>query len=140
MKVTIDQEIFSIQTSLKENQAIMHDVSVRNSFTFQHVNNYASQAEAAAHAGAIDRHDSMVTLSGGIFYPIVVETFGTWSPYSVEVIKTIARKMSLVSSLSISKIVCNIHEQLSVRLWQYNDKMVLDKLHLAYGAMDLEDI
>ena len=82
----------------------------------------------------------MVTLSGGLFYPIVVETFGTWSPYSLEVIKTIARKMSLVSSLSISKIVCNIHEQLSVRLWQYNAKMVLDKLHLAYSDMDLDYI
>ena len=58
----------------------------------------------------------MVTLSGGLFYPIVVETFGTWSPYSLEVIKTIAKKMSLVSSLSIGKIVRNIHEQLSVRL------------------------
>ena len=87
-----------------------------------------------------DRHDSMVTLSGGLLYPIVVETFGTWSPYSLEVIKTIARKMSLVSSLSISKIVCNIHEQLSVRLWQYNAKMVLDKLHLAYSDMDLDYI
>ena len=82
----------------------------------------------------------MVTLSGGLLYPIVVETFGTWSPYSLEVIKTIARKMSLVSSLSISKIVCNIHEQLSVRLWQYNAKMVLDKLHLAYSDMDLDYI
>ena len=82
----------------------------------------------------------MVTLSGGLFYPIIVETFGTWSPYSLEVIKTIARKMSLVSSLSISKIVCNIHEQLSVRLWQYNAKMVLDKLHLAYSDMDLDYI
>ena len=148
VKVMIDQEIFSIQTSLKENQAILMSLSgtlslLSNSFTSQHVNNCASRAGAAAHAGVIekdDRHDSMVTLSGGLFYPIVVETFGTWSPYSLEVIKTIARKMSLVSSLLISKIVCNIHEQLSVRLWQYNAKMVLDKLHLAYSDMDLDYI
>ena len=68
-------------------------------------NTCASRARAAAHAGVIekdDRHDSMMTLSGGLFYPIVVETFGTWSPYSLEVIRTIARKVSLVSSLSIS--------------------------------------
>ena len=31
------------------------DVSVRNSFTFLHVNNCASQAGAAAHAGVIEK-------------------------------------------------------------------------------------
>ena len=61
---------------------------------------------------------------------MIVETYGTWSTYSLEIIKVIARKTSVLNKLPVSRIVCNIHEQLAVRLWQYNARMVLDRLHL----------
>ena len=38
-------------------------------------------------------------------------------------------KTSLSNKLPVSRTVCNIHE-LAVQLWQYNARMVLDRLHL----------
>ena len=109
------------------------DVTVRNSFTDTCVNNCSFQAEAAAKGGEMAkdlRHDANLTASGNFFYPLVVESFGTWSAHSLKVLKTIARKTSLSQALSISRAVCNLHELLSVRLWQYNTRMILDRLHL----------
>ena len=77
--------------------------------------------EPAAETGEMAkdlRHDANVTASGGVFYPLVVESFGTWSVHSLEVLKTIARKTSLSQTLTISRAVCNLHELLSIRLWQ----------------------
>ena len=77
------------------------------------------------------RHDANVTASGGVFLPLgSAESFGTWSVHSLEVLKTIARKTSLSQTLTISRAVCNLHELLSIRLWQYNARMILDRLHL----------
>ena len=109
-------------------------VSVRNSFTETFVNNCSFQAGAAAETGEMAkdlRHDANVTASGGVFYPLVVESFGTWSVHSLEVLKTIARKTSLSQTLTISRAVCNLHELLSIRLWQYNARMILDRLHVS---------
>ena len=78
---------------------------------------------------------SNVTASGGVFYPLVVESFGTWSVHSLEVLKTIARKTSLSQTLTISRAVCNLHELLSIRLWQYNARMILDRLHLSFKGL-----
>ena len=41
-------------------------------------------------------------------------------PIQPEIIKIIARTTSLLNKLTGSKAVCNIHEQFSVCLWQYN--------------------
>ena len=81
------------------------------------------------------RHDANVTASGGVFYPLVVESFGTWSVRSLEVLKTIAKKTSLSQTLTISRAVCNLHELLSIRLWQYNARMILDRLHLVFKGL-----
>ena len=88
------------------------DVTVRNSSTDNCVNNCSFQAGAAAEAGEMAkdlRHDANVTASGGVFYPLVVESFGTWSAHSLEVLKTVVRKTSLSQALSISRAVCNLH-------------------------------
>ena len=116
-----------------QGKAAYFDMSVRNSFSSQFVTSCAAEAGAAAVAGEIQKvphYDLDVTVAGGVFYPILVETFGTWTPYSLEIIKIIARKTSLLNKLTVSKAVCNIHEQFSVCLWQYNARMILDRLHL----------
>ena len=73
-------------------------------------------------------HDVNVCFWMG-FYSLVVE-FGTWSVHSLEVLMIIVRRMSLSQTLSVSRAVRSLHELLSVRPWQYNARMVLDRLHL----------
>ena len=93
------------------------EVSVRNSFHLAYTVKSAIQPGSAAEAGEIEkdsRHDSDVSSCGG--YPLVIETFGIWSPQSLETLKIIARKCSIMSSISISKATSNLHELLSVRL------------------------
>ena len=105
------------------------DVSVRNSFHLAYTVKSAVQPGSAAEAGEIEknsRHDSDVSSCGGLFYPFVIETFGIWSPQSLETLKIISRKCSIMSSISISKATSNLHELLSVRLWQYNTKLVVE--------------
>ena len=89
------------------------DVSVRNSFHLAYTVKSAVQPGSAAEAGEIEkdsRHDSDVSSCGGLFYPLVIETFGIWSPQSLETLKIIARKCSIMSSISISEATSNLHE------------------------------
>ena len=69
-----------------------------------------------------------VESTGSIFYPLVVELLGLWSSSSLEVLKDIARKTTLTSGQTISKALTNLHERLSVCLWKYNGRMLLDRL------------
>ena len=109
------------------------DITIRNSFQPSYVVHSAHCAGAAAAAGEIekdDRHMANVEVAGGLFYPLVVESYGTWSPNSLQILKTITRRSSLRSSVSVSRAVVDLHERLSLRLWQYNARMVLDRLSL----------
>ena len=99
------------------------DVSVRNPLLPSYVNEAALRSGVAAEAGERDkdsRHEDLVTTSGGLFYQLVLECLGCWTPSSLEIIKTIARKTVISIGSSISRSVTNLHEQLYVRLWQYN--------------------
>ena len=63
------------------------------------------------------RHEANVISTGSIFHPFVCESLGLWSPHSLKVLKTIARRLSFKRNLTVSQAVSNIHEQLSVKLW-----------------------
>ena len=56
--------------------------------------------------------------------------------HSLEVLKSTAKKTSLFNGLTFSKTLCNSHEQLSCQLWQYNAKLIVDKLALFSYDMD----
>ena len=71
-----------------------------------------------------------MTRAGSTFYPLVLETLGLWSPQSLETIKIIAKRAALHSSITFSQSVSNLHEQLSVCLWKFNARMLLDRLSL----------
>ena len=49
---------------------------------------------------------------------------------SLQILKTIARRSPLRSGVSVSRAVVDLHGRLSLRLWQYNARMVLDRLSL----------
>ena len=109
------------------------DVTVRNSLQPAYLVRAASHAGTAAEAGEMEkdaRHDTFVTSTGSKFEPLVVESFGLWSPHSLRTLKIIARKSSFHSHRTISQAVSNLHQQLSVKLWLYNSRLVLQRLEL----------
>ena len=108
------------------------DLTVRNSLQPLYIAQAAQHAGAAAEAGEKEkdcRHEGLVTATGSVFHPLVVESLGLWSPHSLKVIKTIAR-LAFHGNLSVSKATTNLHEQFSVKLWLYNAIMLLHRLSL----------
>ena len=87
--------------------------------TTVHHPNAAHYAGAAAEAGQIEKdghHNDFVKATGGIFHPMVIETFG--------LLQTLLEVLPC-KEISMSKATTNLHEQLSVTLWLYNAKMIL---------------
>ena len=106
---------------------------MRNLLQPRFVNDAVYQGEVAATAGEIkkdERHQDRVESNGCLFYPLVVESLGTWSSSSIETLKIIARKSTFMTGRTLSKAISNLHEQLSVRLWQCNSRMIMDRLNL----------
>ncbi len=68
---------------------------------------------------------------GGRFYPLIVETFGFWTPASLTTLRIIASKTMTKTRLSFSQAFSNLLEQLSVRLWQFNARILNNRLDLA---------
>ena len=81
----------------------------------------AIQAGAAAEAGELEkdsRHEASVIAAGGLFYPMVVETLGLWTPFGVKTLKAISSKASAISCIPFTRAFKNLLEQLSVKLCQ----------------------
>ncbi len=77
------------------------DVSVRNSFGLSRIINAASKAGVAAKDGECEKdlqHDENVAVARGIFYPLIIKTYGVWSMHSLKVLKSIANKTTLCST------------------------------------------
>ena len=77
-----------------------------------------------------ERHELTVSSTGSVFYPLVVESHGLWSPNSLQVLKTIARRISFQNNSSISQSLCNLHQKLSTKLWMFKSRMVLARMAL----------
>ena len=109
------------------------DVSVRNTMQPAYITKSANVAGTAAMAGEEEkdlRHDNEVTAAGGNFYPLVVESYGYWTPSSLESLKTIAAKTTSRNRTTFSQAFNNLMQQLSVRIWQYNARMINCKINL----------
>ena len=112
---------------------VYFDVTVCNSFQQRFVSHSASNAAFAALEGEISKcmkYDTQVFSSGALFFPFAVESFGTWSDVSLNTLKTIAYKTVSVSSIPFSQFLNNLLQQLSVKLWSYNARMILSRLLL----------
>ena len=119
------------------------DLTVKNSLQSLYIAQAVQRAGVAAEAGEKEkdcRHEGLVTATGSVFHPLVVESLELWSPHSLKVIKTIARRLAFHGNLSVSKANTNLHEQLSVKLWLYNAKMLLHRLSLDYRESALLDL
>ena len=123
-------------------RAAYFDVTVRNSLQPSYINKSATQAGAAAAAGELEKiahYEEEVESSGCDFYPLVGETLGVWTPSSLEILKIMARRTVLTTGTTISKATHYLHQQLSVRLWQSNAKLALDRLAVSTIDSDIWD-
>ena len=106
------------------------DLTVRNSLQPLYIAQAAQHAGVAAEAGEKEdcRREGLVAATGSVIHPLVVESLVLWSPHNLKVIKTITRRLAFHVNLSVSKATTNLHEQLPVKLWLYNAKMLLHRL------------
>ena len=80
-------------------------------------------------------HQADVEAAGGCFYPLIVEMFDFWTLASLATLRIFASEMMTNTRLSFSQAFSNLLEQLFVHLWQFNVRILNDRLDL---AMDVE--
>ena len=100
----------------------------------------AITAGTAAAAGELEkdnRYLETVEASGCSFYPLAVESFSVWTPLSLELLKSIARKTTLHTGTRFNQAINRLHEQLSTCLWRYNAKLALDRLVVCLADSDI---
>ena len=108
------------------------DLSLRNSLQPSYIIHSANRAGAAAEAGVLEKnrcHEDMLKATGSLFEPLVVETLGLWHPHSTRMLKIIGRKTAFHRCQTLSRTLF-LYEQLSVKLWLYNAKLILESLAL----------
>ena len=69
------------------------DVSVHSTTQPAHISSSASCAGVAAAAGEVAKdaeHFAIVEKAGGDFIPLVVESFGVWTPFALSILNSIA--------------------------------------------------
>jgi len=76
----------------------------------------------------------VVEEAGCDFVPLVVETFGVWSPFALKVLRTVADRITARSGASTRQARKNLLQQLFVSLWTNNACMILQ-----YWALQVED-
>ena len=109
-------------------RAAYFDLSVRSTTQPSYISSASSCAGVAAAAGELakdQRHQDVVEEAGCDFIPLVVETFGVWSPFAFRTLQTIADRTTTRSGTSHRLARKNLLQQLSVSLWMNNARMIL---------------
>jgi len=74
------------------------DVTVPDTYAESHIGDTATEAGAAANqvaANKIAKYDELA--STHIFYPVAIETGGTWNQWVVELVQEIGRRVILIT-------------------------------------------
>ena len=101
------------------------DISVRSAVYSGIISHSASALGFAVLKGEMEKDAWHKNLAGGVFFPLVVDNFGVWTPSSFEVLCSIARSSTLRNGLSVSIAFHHLVERLSVQLYRYNARMIL---------------
>ena len=91
-------------------------------------------AAAAGELAKDQRHQDVVEEAGCDFIPLVVGTFGVWSPFALNMLRIIADYTTARSGASTKLARKNLLQQLSISLWTNNARMIL-----RYWAFQGED-
>ena len=82
-------------------------------------------AAAAGEVAKDAKHLATVERAGGDFIPLVVKSFGVWTPFVLAVLNSIADHTTTCSGISPKVARRNLLQQLSVCLWVNNAQMIL---------------
>ena len=107
------------------------DITIRNTTQPGLISSASSNAGAAAASGESSKdakYNASVSAAGGVFIPLAVETFGLWTPFAVKTLKSIASRSTLHNGLTAKDAFKNLIQQLSIKLWSYNSKLILNYL------------
>ena len=116
------------------------DLTIRNTVQVKFVANSANSAGSAA-AGELEKdlkYAEAVADSCTLFFPLAVETYGCWTPPSLDNTKTIASKVVTTTSIPFTQAYSNLMQQLSVNLWKCNACMIQSRLMLEMLMSSLE--
>ena len=106
------------------------------------LNRASTNAGAAAIAGEMEKdqkHAANVERIGGRFHPLVMETLGVWTASNLSTLHAIAARTTVRNGLTVKQATSNLLQQLSVKCWSYNAKMLLQYLSLSPGDNPLWD-
>jgi len=74
------------------------DVTVPDTYAESHIGNTATEAGAAANQAAANKIAKFDELaSTHIFYPVAIETDGTWNHWAVELVQETGRRATLIT-------------------------------------------
>ena len=110
------------------------DLTVRNSLQPGIINLSSISAGVAGLQGEQSKdskYANTVEKAGGEFVPLAVETLGLWTPFARKMLSQIAARTIVHNGLPLKLADKNIIQQLSVKLWSYNAKMIL---HLFFSS------
>jgi len=100
-------------------------VTVRDTYAESHIGNTATEAGAAAYQAAankIARHDELA--STHVFYPVAIETKGTWNHWAVELVQEVGRRATFITGEPRESIF--LFQQLPIALQRGNAVAFLD--------------
>ena len=115
MIISPDLVIYTILISVKATQLSLMFLFAILSLHPSSLMHASISAEAAAATGEAlkDEHHENNVSCGGLFYPLIVETFGVWKPFAIETLKNIAARTTARNGLSTKRAFRNLIQQLS---------------------------
>ena len=117
--------MFFILTNFQHGRPAYFDVSIRCTTQPTFISSCASCAGVAAAAGEVAKDKKHLAAVEEVFIPLVVETFGVWTPFPLKTLQNIADHTTPRSGVPRKVARKNLLQQLSVQLWSNNAKMIL---------------
>jgi len=110
------------------------DVTVPDTYAESHIGDTATEAGAAANQAAankIAKYDELVSMH--IFYPVAIETGGTWNQWAVELVQEIGRRATLITGKPRESTF--LFQQLSIALQRGNAVAFLNTTDADYTPL-----
>ena len=110
------------------------DITIRNSFQPSYVVHSAHCAGAAAVAGEIEKDDRLYGQRGSSRWSLLpsgcLSRTVLGPPIACKILKLLQDDLLFGAVSLLAELFVNLHGRLSLGLWQYNARMVLDRLSL----------
>ena len=101
------------------NVPLAWDITVPDTYAESHLRDTACRPGAAADKAAVNKSSKYCDLAGThLFFPVAIETAGTWNQMAVELVQKIGRRITLVTKDSRETVF--LFQRLSIALQRGN--------------------